>query len=297
MLAEEVDTLAEVTGTSLVPFGSVALAAWSGDAVRLEALLARHLDDVIRRREGSAVAMLSWAEAMFRNAQGRSDLALVAAQRAVALRQPLDAAGSWGLVELVEAAARAGDAALASSAVEELSDAIGLVDTNWALGVRSRARAIADTAGRAEDHHREAVERLQQTGLRMELARAQLLYGEWLRRARRTGDARVQLDAAHGTFADIGAAEFARRAARELRATGIAPRARTDAAPLDLTPQEEQIALLASKGLSNPEIAGRLFLSTRTIEYHLHKVFTKLSVTSRRQLTGALSTWSRVGAT
>jgi DNA-binding CsgD family transcriptional regulator len=197
----------------------------------------------------------------------------------------------------VEAAARAGDVALAASAVDELSEAIGLVDTNWALGVEARARALATTTGHAEDHHREAVERLQQTGLRMELARAQLVYGEWLRRAQRTGDAREQLGAAHGTFADIGAAEFARRAARELRAAGIAPRGRNRAPTLDLTAQEEQVAHLASSGLSNPEIAGRLFLSTRTIEYHLHKVFTKLSVTSRKQLREALSRWGQVRAT
>lgn len=297
MLSEEVDTLAEVTGISLVPFGSVAVAAWTGDAARLEGLLAGHLEGVINRREGSAVAMLSWAEAMLRNAQGRFDLASLAARRAAALAQPLDSAGAWGLVELVEAASRAGDTALASSALDQLSDAIGPVDTNWALGVRARAHAIVDTAGQAEDHHREAIERLQQTVLRVELARARLLYGEWLRRAHRTGDARAQLEAAHGTFAEIGAAEFARRAARELRATGVAPRRRKRAAPFELTGQEEQIALLASGGLSNPEIAGRLFLSTRTIEYHLQKVFTKLGVTSRKQLTGALSVSGRVGTT
>lgn len=296
-LADEVDTLAEVTGTSLVPFGSVALAAWEGDGARLERLLAHHLAGVIERQEGSAVAMLSWAEAMLRNAEGRSDLALVAARRAATLRQPLDSAGAWGLVELVEAAARAGDTDLAASAVDELSAAIGVAETDWALGVEARARALASTDGRAEDHHREAVERLRRTSLRTELARAQLVYGEWLRRAQRTRDARAQLSAAHIHFVEMGAAEFARRAARELRATGVALRSPNRAPTLELTAQEEQIARLASSGLSNPEIAGRLFLSTRTVEYHLHKVFAKLRVSSRTQLTGALSRWAPVGAT
>lgn len=287
-LADEVDTLAEVTGTRLVPFGTVCLTAWRGDATRLAELLASHLDDAAARGEGSAVAMLSWADALHRNAEGRFDLALESARRAAELRQPLDAAGSWGLVELVEAASRVGDDGAAASALDELSSSTRASATDWALGVEARCRALAANGADPEDDYREAVARLGRTGMRTEHARAHLVYGEWLRRAQRTSDARTYLRAAHDRFTEIGAAEFARRAARELRATGVAPRGGRARSTHGLTAQEEQVARLAISGLSNPEIAGRLFLSTRTVEYHLHKVFTKLRVTSRHQLGAAL---------
>lgn len=295
-LADEVDTLAEVTGTRLVPFGTVCLAAWRGDATRLAGLLASHLDDAAARGEGSAVAMLSWADALHRNAEGRFDLALASARRAAGLRQPLDSAGTWGLVELVEAAARTGDAAAAASALDELSTSTREAGTDWALGVEARCRALAATGADPEDDFREAVDRLGRTGMLTEHARAHLVYGEWLRRAQRTRDARTHLRAAHERFAEIGAAEFARRAARELRATGVAPRGDRAGSTHELTAQEEQVARLAISGLSNPEIAGRLFLSTRTVEYHLHKVFTKLRVTSRHQLAAALPQDARAAA-
>jgi DNA-binding CsgD family transcriptional regulator len=194
----------------------------------------------------------------------------------------------WALPELIEAASRTGQARLAADALSRLAEATSIGQTDWGQGIHARSRALLSDGEHAERQYREAVDRLSRTGFRPELARAHLLYGEWLRREGRRADARAQLHTAHDTFAAIGMQAFSERARRELLATGETVRRRISDTRGQLTPQEAQIARLARAGLSNPEIAAQLFLSPRTVEYHLSKVFTKLDITSRRQLRQAL---------
>jgi DNA-binding NarL/FixJ family response regulator len=194
----------------------------------------------------------------------------------------------WSLPELVEAAARCGRTELATTAVERLAERTRAAGTELALGIEARVRALVSERALAEDLHREAVDRLGRGRFGLDLARAHLLYGEWLRREQRRIDAREQLRTAHERFVTMGADAFAERARRELLATGEAARARTPDTRAQLTAQEAHIAQLARDGLSNPEIAARLFLSPRTVQYHLHKVFAKLDISSRNQLHRAL---------
>jgi len=194
----------------------------------------------------------------------------------------------WALPELVEAAARGGDAELARDALERLEETTRPCGTDWALAIEARCRALLSDGAAAEAMYREAIDRLSRTRLRPELARAHLLYGEWLYREGRRADARAQLRTAHDMFDAIGMEVFAERARRELAATGETARQRTVEARDTLTPQEAQIAQLARAGMSSPEIAAQLFLSPRTIEWHLSKVFTKLEISSRLQLQQAL---------
>jgi DNA-binding CsgD family transcriptional regulator len=201
----------------------------------------------------------------------------------------------WSLPELVEAAARCGRTELAVTALERLSACTRAAGTELALGIEALSRALMSESGVAERLYREAIDRLGRTRIRVQLARGHLLYGEWLRRENRRVDARVQLRAAHDLLTAIGMEAFAERARRELLATGEKMRKRAVETRDELTPQERQIAVLARDGLSNPEIGARLFLSPRTVEWHLHKVFTKLGVRSRRELAGALTT-SRLSA-
>ncbi|HEV2814346.1 MAG TPA: LuxR C-terminal-related transcriptional regulator, partial [Solirubrobacteraceae bacterium] len=197
-------------------------------------------------------------------------------------------AASWGMVELIEAAARLGEGQAAAEAAGRFADIARAAETDWALGVDARSRALLSTGAGAEELYREALERLGRCRMRLDAARAHLLYGEWLRRERRRVDARVQLRAAHDQFAAMGMDGFAERARKELLATGAKARKRTLDTRDDLTSQERQIARLARDGLSNPQIAARLFLSPRTVEWHLRKVFTKLGIRSRWDLPGAL---------
>jgi DNA-binding CsgD family transcriptional regulator len=190
----------------------------------------------------------------------------------------------WALPELVEAATRTGDAELARDALERLAETTQPAGTDFALGIESRSRALTSAGEFAEGLYREAIDRLLRTQLRPELARAHLLYGEWLRREGRRIDAREQLRTAYDLFATIGMEAFAHRARRELLATGEKVRRRSAEARAQLTPQEEQIARLARDGLSNPEIGAQLFISARTVQYHLGKVFTTLGIGSRSQL-------------
>ena len=176
-------------------------------------------------------------------------------------------------------------AAAALSRLEERTRAAG---TDWALGVLARARALVSEGEEADALYREAIERLERTRIRVELARARLLYGEWLRREGRRVDAREQLRAAHETFSLAGAEAFAERARRELTATGETVRRLTVETRDALTPQEAQVARLAQQGRTNQEIGAELFISPRTVEYHLHKVFAKLGIGSRKELRGAL---------
>ncbi|HET6868665.1 MAG TPA: LuxR C-terminal-related transcriptional regulator, partial [Solirubrobacteraceae bacterium] len=192
------------------------------------------------------------------------------------------------LVELIVAAVRSGEPERAADALERLSEIARASGSDWALGIEARSRALLSEAEEAERLYREAIERLARTRIRVELARAHLYYGEWLRRERRRVDAREQLQIAHGMFATMGAEAFAARAERELLATGERVRKRTVETREELTAHELQVARLARDGLSNAEIGTRLFISPRTVEYHLHKIFTKLGIRSRNQLGHAL---------
>jgi ATP/maltotriose-dependent transcriptional regulator MalT len=199
------------------------------------------------------------------------------------------------LPELVEAATRAGDVQLARDALERLTETTQPAGTDWALGIEARCRALLTDGPAADDMYREATDRLSRTQLGTELARTHLLYGEWLRRQGRRIDAREQLRTAHDTFIAIGMEAFAERARGELMATGEKVRKRSAGTREELTPQEEQIARLARDGLSNPEIGAQLFVSARTVEWHLRNVFAKLGITSRRQLQKALPEYGRLG--
>jgi DNA-binding CsgD family transcriptional regulator len=196
---------------------------------------------------------------------------------------------SWSLVELIEATTRSNRPEIAASALARLDERARAADTDWSLGVLARSRALASNGAGADGMYREAIERLSRTRVRVELARAHLVYGEWLRRAQRRGDAREQLRLAHDMLSTIGAEAFAERARRELVAMGETVRKHVTDIREALTPQEAQIARLAADGQTNPEIGVQLFISPRTVEYHLRKVFTTLGVGSRKELRAALA--------
>lgn len=242
---------------------------------------------MIDRGEGIGISVLDWSEAVLYNGLGRYGRACSAALRITEYPQDL-APCNWHLPELIEAAVRAGTRERAGNAHERLLRMTRASGTEWALGMAARCSALMSEDGDAEHLYVEAVERLGRTRLRVELARAHLLYGEWLRRESRRTDAREQLRTAYTMLTDMGLAAFAERAERELRATGERVRKRSVETRGELTPQEAQVARLARDGLSNPEIGARLFLSPHTVHYHLSKVFTKLEITSRNQLARAL---------
>jgi ATP/maltotriose-dependent transcriptional regulator MalT len=238
--------------------------------------------------QGLAVAWAHWAAAVLYNGLARYQEAASAARRATS--DTLNPWMSmWALPELVEAAARIGDTGFARDALGRLAETTQPVGTDVALGIEARCRALLSDGAAADDAYREAIDRLSRTRLRPELARAHLLYGEWLRRQGRRLDAREQLRTAHEMLDAIGMEAFAERARRELLATGQKARKRSVETRDQLTPQEEQIARLARDGLSNPEIGAQLFLSARTVEWHLHKVYTKLGISSRHELKAALA--------
>jgi ATP/maltotriose-dependent transcriptional regulator MalT len=233
-----------------------------------------------------ASAWAHWAAAVLYNGVARYEEAASEARQAAS--DPLNWWSMWVLPELVEAAVRAGEAELARDALERLAETTQPCRTEFARGIEARCRALLSDGAAADDLYREAIERLRRTRLRPELARAHLLYGEWLRRENRRVAAREQLRTAHEMLAAIGMEAFAERARKELQATGENVRKRTADTRDDLTAQERQMARLARDGLSNPEISTRLFLSSRTVEWHLHNVFTKLGIRSRRELASAL---------
>ena len=289
-LAEEAQAVKEATGSGLAPYAGLALAAYRGDEAGVAALVETTKDDVTRRGEGVGITFAEWASALLSNGLGRYHDALAAARRACAYDADL---GSmiWPVVELIEAGARCGVADSVAGAYARLAEMTSASDSDWALGVQARSQALLSDGADAEALYREAITRLTRTRLRVDLARAHLLYGEWLRRERRRGDAREQLRTALRMLETMGIAAFAERARRELRATGETAHKRTGfGRPEGLTAQEAQIARLARDGLSNPEIGSRLFISARTVQYHLGKVFTKLDITSRSQLDQALPT-------
>jgi DNA-binding CsgD family transcriptional regulator len=286
-LVAELDAVQQATGTTLAPYGGLALAAWRGREQAVGDFIAATMDEVVARGEGAWVLIMQWARAVLANGLGRYDEAVLAA-REVAEHPHDPAPAHWGLSELVEAAARSGQPELAAGALARLEATTSAAGTDWALGIQARARALLSDDDAAEPLYREAIERLGRTRVRGELARARLLYGEWLRRAGRRVDAREELGAAYELLAGIGAEAFAERARRELLATGRSVRRLTSETRDTLTPQEAQIARLAADGETNPEIGVRLFISPRTVEYHLGKVFTKLGLSSRRELAEAL---------
>jgi DNA-binding CsgD family transcriptional regulator len=285
-LAAESESVAAATGSSFAPYTLLRLRALQGSEAELSALVASTTE--LTAAKGQAVSTSRhWADAVLWNGLGRYEEAALAAQEAasdIVTRRP----AMWALPELVEAAARSGETELAHDALARLSTTTQPCDTDFARGIEARCQALLSDGETPEQLYREAVDRLSRTHLRPDLARAHLLYGEWLRREGRSVDARDQLRRAHDMLVAIGMEAFAERARRELIATGDKVRKRDDASRNQLTPQEEQIARLARDGSSNPEIAAQLFISARTVEWHLSHVFTKLDISSRRQLRKAL---------
>jgi DNA-binding CsgD family transcriptional regulator len=282
-LVEEGRTVCAAIGSNPARVGPLGLAAFRGREREARTLIDATLSEAVPRGQGAGVTVAHWFHALLCNGLGRYEEALTAAQVA-AKHQEEFSAPRWGLVELVVAAARSGAPELASDALEQLSETTRASGTDWALGVEARLRALLSDGDAAERLYREAIERLARTRVRVELARAQLVYGEWLRREQRRVDAREHLRTAYEMFSHMGVEGFAERARRELLATGGTARRRTEETRGVLTPQEAQIARLARDGLSNPQIGAQLFISPRTAQYHLHKVFLKLDITSRAQL-------------
>ncbi len=290
-LLDEADAIAAATGNAPTVVARLALAACRGDEAQASILIEALEREAPARGDGAVLTAGEASRALLQNSLGHYEKALAAAQQASA--QDELGASSLSLPELVEAAVRSGRPQVAADALERLSERTRAAGTEFALGLEARSRALLSEGATAEGLYREAIERLGRTRMRVEVARAHLLYGEWLRRENRRVDAREQLRSAHEMFSRMGADGFAERAARELLATGEKARKRRPDTRGDLTAQEAQIAQLAREGYSNPEIGAQLFISPRTVEYHLHKVFTKLAITSRTQLDAALPNDSR----
>jgi DNA-binding CsgD family transcriptional regulator len=275
-----------VTETSDIrrfPYAALAVAGFRGDEQYAGALVETANNESIPRGEGLTTIVSSWAMAVLCNGRGRYEEAFRAAKEATKDPNQLWYWG-WGAVELIEAASRTDNASRARPTFERLVESTDASGTDWALAVQARCRALLTDGHHAEALYCEALERLEPTRLRLDLARTRLLYGEWLRRIQRQRDAREQLRLAHGLFMQFGMSGFADRAESELLATGERTRKRTVETRLDLTPQESRISELAAHGATNQEIAGQLFISSATVEYHLSKVYRKLGIRSRTQL-------------
>jgi DNA-binding CsgD family transcriptional regulator len=285
-LIAEAQAVADATGIPLGPYGALGVAAFRGHEAEATELFQAAMDGVRSRGEGRGVTS-QYAAALLYNGLGQYDKALAAAELAC----EYDDIGvlGWSLAELVEAAVRSGQPARAADAVRRLCETTRASGTDWALGTEARSRALLSEGEAAENRYREAIERLGRTRMRPALARARLLYGEWLRREKRRRDARAELRTAHDLFDAMGIEAFAERARRELLATGETVRKRTVETVSELTAQEAHIARLAVDGRTNAEIGAQLFLSTRTVEWHLGKVYAKLDVGSRRELPRALA--------
>jgi DNA-binding CsgD family transcriptional regulator len=286
-LVAEAEAVVEATGSHLAPQGAIALAAWRGSEREVTELIEAGREEVERRGEGLWLVATEWASAVLFNSLGRYADALAVAERAGADPHELGVS-TWVPPEFIEAAVRSGVPERATASLHRLQEISRASGTDWTLGVQARSRALVSEGDEAERLYREAIERLGRTRIRIALARAHLLYGEWLRREGRRVEARVQLRTAHRTYGDMGMEGFAERARRELVATGETVRKLSVEARDDLTAQEAQIARMAADGGSNPEIAAQLFLSPRTVEWHLGKVFTKLGIRTRKDLRAAL---------
>jgi DNA-binding CsgD family transcriptional regulator/tetratricopeptide (TPR) repeat protein len=288
LLIAEVDAVKEATGTRIAAHAAIALAGLRGREREASALFDAVIAGALPAGQGTAIQYATWARAVLMNGLGRYDKALAAAVDA-STGTPQIHLTSWALIELIEAATRIGNGPLATDALARLTAHTSGVETHWALGIVARSRALLETGDAAERLYREAIEQLGRTGLRPDLARAHLVYGEALRRDGRRLDAREHLRTAHELLSTIGMDAFADRARRELIATGEHVRGRKSEGGDTLTPQEDQIARLARDGMSNGEISAHLFLSPRTVEWHLGKVFAKLAVGSRKDLREALT--------
>jgi DNA-binding CsgD family transcriptional regulator len=284
----EAGAIVEATGARLAPYAAMLLVALQGREADGLTLLESAINDATAVGQGFAVQWGEFGKAILFNGLGRYDEALVAAQRANDDTPELFIS-SWALAELIEAASRSGAPGHAASALERLTEHTAVAGTDWGLGIAARSRALLTDGDAAESLYREAIERLGHTRLAPELARAHLVYGEWLRGEHRRLDAREELRTAHELFTDLGVEAFAERARLALQATGERARKRTVDTRDKLTPQETQIARLAAEGHTNRDIAARLFISASTVEYHLRKAFRKLDVESRTQLARRVS--------
>ena len=279
----ELQAALEATGISPPPYAALVVAARRGRNAEAAVLIDTVTREIRRRGEGHAIVHVDWAIAVLNNGLGNYQEAMTAAQRATEHSEL--AIPQWATVELIEAATRSGHSDIAADALGRLAATTSASGTDWALGIEARSRALLTEGKSAERLYREAIQRLDRTTIRTELARTHLLYGEWLRRQNRRGDARAQLRNAHHMFEAMEMEAFAERARRELHAAGeTTPKSSVPRSDGQLTAQEAQIARMAREGLSNPEIGARLFLSARTVQYHLKKVFIKLGIESRTQL-------------
>ncbi|HVM65131.1 MAG TPA: LuxR C-terminal-related transcriptional regulator, partial [Acidimicrobiales bacterium] len=280
-LVIETNQIVEATGSNQVPWAGALLAAWRGGRGSHRAI-----DDLVaragERSDAFALKNALWASAILHNGMRRFEEALIVARQAD--EQPWEWGSHLYFHELIEAAVRSGHIAAAEAELERLGEMVSVTNSDWGLGLHVRSRALLSDGAEAEELYREAVERLERSPVRPEAARAHLLYGEWLRQQGRRADARQHLRAAYEQMSAIGIEAFAERARHELVATGDTVRKRSIDTFDELTPQELQIARLAAEGRSNPEIGSELFISARTVEWHLRKVFTKIGVTSRNQL-------------
>ena len=281
-LAGESEAITEATGNAPARYAALLLAAWRGIDNLTQGDMNRSLRDAVARGEGRALGGFGYVSAVLYNGLGRYEAALASARSAC----ENDDLGvfNFALVELIEAAVRSGAHEEAAAALRQLEERTSAAGTDWALGVQAWSTALVSEGAVAESGYREAIERLGRSRIAIHLARAHLVYGEWLRRENRRIDAREHLGTAHDMFSRAGAEGFAERARHELLTTGGTARKRTVETQDALTPQEGQIARLARDGLSNPEIGAQLFISPRTVQYHLGKVFAKLKITSRSQL-------------
>ena len=294
-LITEAESIATSTGNQVPPFALLRILALEGREAEALPLIEAVIDEGTARGQGIAVLSAYWAAAVLGNGLGRYEEA-AAASREVVTNGILPWLTMWALSELIEASARIGDTQVAQDALDELAATTQPARSGFARGIEARCRALLADGDAAEASYREAIEQLDRAGIRTELARAHLVFGEWLRREGRPGEARKRLRAAEELFAEIGMKAFAERAQGELVAAGAKLHKRPAASHDDLTPQEEQIAHLARDGLTNAQIGSQLFLSSRTIEWHLHKVFGKLGIDSRSGLPAALPRQGRDAA-
>jgi RNA polymerase sigma factor (sigma-70 family) len=285
-LHEALQEAMELTGSPLAPYHAAGLVAMRGDEAEARRLIDAARPTATERGEGAGLSFMDWAESVLYNGLGRYDEAMAAALRVIDRAELVPV--NWVLPELIEAASRAGARDLAATTNRNLTDRSKASGTDWAVGIAARSHALLADDEHAEELYAEAIERLARTRIAVDLARAHLLYGEWLRRQHRRVDARKQLRTAHEMFSDFGMEAFAERARIELRATGERLRERTAETLDQLTPQELQVSRLAAHGSTNREIAAQLFISPSTVEYHLRKAFRKLHVKSRTQLANRL---------
>ncbi|MFD6291506.1 LuxR C-terminal-related transcriptional regulator [Streptomyces sp. NPDC060205] len=288
MLVGEADSIREVTGHSPMSYPAMLLMAWSGDP-RAEAVIRSGIGEASSWGEGRAIGLGHYLLAVLYNGFGRYQDALTHGELVMEY-EDMSVIG-FALAEVVESAARSGAPETAAVALRRLAERADAGGTDWALGVLARSRALLEEGPAAERLYRDALDRLGRSRIAVQLARTHLLYGEWLRRENRRVDAREHLRTAHEAFRGFGAVSYAERARRELLATGETVRPRqpdTSGVREALTAQERQIARLAADGMTNSEIGAALFISPRTVEWHLRKVFTKLDVKSRNKLRAAL---------